>query len=241
MTIHSTSIVNPLASIGKDVEIGPYTIVHGNVIIGPKTRIGSHCELGVASLSSDGSPLVFGAESEIRSHSIFYESSNFGSGLVTGHRVTVREFTILGKHCSIGTLTDIQGTCSGGDYVRLHSNVFVSQHTTFRSHIWIFPKVSFTDDPHPPSYSRIGSTIEDFAVIGAKSTILPGITIGEGAFVGAGSVVTKNVGSRRLAFGNPAQDKGYASQIKMRDGTNTSAYPWKDRFHRQFPADEFNR
>ena len=238
MTIHSTSIVNPLASIGKDVEIGPYTIVHGNVIIGPKTRIGSHCELGVASLYSDGSPLVFGAESVIRSHSIFYESSNFGNRLVTGHRVTVRELTIFGKHCSIGTLTDIQGTCSGGDYVRLHSNVFVSQHTTFRSHVWIFPKVSFTDDLHPPSYSRIGSTIHDFAVIGAKSTILPGITIGEGAVVGAGSVVTKNISSYRLAFGNPARDKGYASQLKMRDGTDTSAYPWEDRFHRQFPADE---
>ena len=111
--------------LGIDVEIGPYSIVHENVIIEDRVKIGAYCELGISTSLGNGTPLRIGENSIIRSHSVFYESSSFGEGLTTGHHVTVRENTIAGAGFQIGTQSEIQGDCSVGEYVRLQSNVFI--------------------------------------------------------------------------------------------------------------------
>jgi acyl-[acyl carrier protein]--UDP-N-acetylglucosamine O-acyltransferase len=237
MHIHPTAIVSEAAKIADDVEIGPFTIIRDNVEIGAGTRVGSHCELGVASALGDGSPLRIGAQSVVRSHSVFYESSGFGDGLVTGHRVTVREKTKAGDGFQIGTLSDIQGHCEIGDYVRFHSNVHVGQHTVIEDYVWVFPYVVFTNDPHPPSTVLQGVRIKRFAAIATMTTVLPGVTVGEGAFVGACSSVTRDVVDHRIAAGNPAKDRGDTAQIKLRDGTDRPAYPWTTHFHRGYPED----
>lgn len=237
MIVHPTAIVSFGAQIHSSVEIGPYSIVHGNVEIAEGVVIGSNCEIGVPSPLGDGSPLRIGANSLIRSHSVLYESSSFGENLTTGHRVTVRELTRTGNGLQIGTLGDIQGHCRIGEYVRLHSNVHVGQQTTIDDYVWVFPYVVFTNDPHPPAEVMLGVRVKSFAAIATMSTILPGVTIGEGALVGACSSVTKDVGDHRIAVGNPARDRGETSSIKLRDGSGRSAYPWKHRFHRGYPED----
>lgn len=235
MSIHPTSHVDPEAIIGENVEIGPFTVVHKNVRIGDGTKIGSHCELGVPSSLGDGSPLVIGSDSLIRSHSIFYESSTFGSRLVTGHRVTVREMTQAGENLQIGTLDDIQGHCSIGSYVRFHSNVHIGQASIIEDYVWIFPYVVLTNDPHPPSDVQLGATLKKYCAIATMSVILPGVTVGRGALVGASSCVTRDVQDHHIAAGNPAQDKGPTSNIKLRDGSGRSAYPWTSHFSRGYP------
>ncbi|ATG41028.1 acyltransferase [Phaeobacter piscinae] len=235
MRAHPTAIVSPKAKIHPSVEIGPFSIVHDNVEIGAGTNIGSNCELGVATRLGDGSPLRIGEESTIRSHSVFYESSSFGDGLVTGHRVTVRELTQAGRGFQIGTLSDIQGHCTIGDYVRLHSNVHIGQKSVVEDYVWIFPYVVLTNDPHPPSEVLLGARIKSFAVIATMTTVLPGVTVGEGALVGACSAVTKDVADHRIAVGNPAVDRGDANRVRLKDGTDRAAYPWKSHFHRGYP------
>ena len=167
--IHSTAIISPSAVIGKNVSIGPYSIVHDGVNIGNDTVIESHCEIGHPSPLAEGTPLILGKSSLIRSHSIFYAGSTFGDRLVTGHRVTVREKTVAGINFQIGTLCDIQGHCSIGDYVRFHSNVHIGQHSRIGNFIWIFPYVVLTNDPHPPSNVMQGVIVEDFAAIATMS------------------------------------------------------------------------
>ena len=237
MAIHSTAIVSPDARLSDFVEVGPFTIIHGNVEIGPNSKIGSNCELGLPTALGDGSPLKIGTGATIRSHSIFYESSSFGDNLTTGHRVTVRELTRTGRNFQIGTLCDIQGHCDIGDYVRFHSNVHVGQQTSIDDYVWVFPYVVFTNDPHPPSMVMQGVRVKKFAAIATMTTILPGVTIGEGALVGACSSVTKDVGDHRIVVGNPATDKGETSKIKLKDGSGRSAYPWTQHFHRGYPED----
>ena len=237
MPIHPTAIVSADANLSDDVDVAPFTIIHGNVEIGPETKIGSHCELGVPSSLGDGSPLSIGPGSIIRSHSVFYESSRFDQNLTTGHRVTVREMTQAGCNFQIGSLSDIQGHCKFGDYVKFHSNVHVGQRTTIHDYVWVFPYVVFTNDPHPPSDILQGVQVKSFAAIATMSTILPGITIGEGSLVGACSSVTKDVGDHRIVVGNPASDRGETSKIKMKDGSGRSAYPWKQRFNRGYPEE----
>ena len=241
MSIHPTAIVSPEAKVPDDVEVGPFSIVHGNVEIGSGTKIGSNCELGVPSSSGDGSPLRIDSNSIIRSHSVFYESSSFGKNLTTGHRVTVREMTRAGNGFQIGTLGDIQGHCEIGEYVKFHSNVHVGQHTSIGDYVWVFPYVVFTNDPHPPSNVMQGVKVKSFAAIATMSTILPGVTIGEGALIGACSAVSKDVGDHRVAVGNPALDRGETSKIKLKDGSERQAYPWKYHFNRGYPEEVVKR
>jgi acetyltransferase-like isoleucine patch superfamily enzyme len=221
--------------IGDRVSIGPFTVVHDDVILGDDCVVGSHCELGHPSPRADGAPLVIGARSIIRSYSCFYAGSTFGPELATGHRVTVRELTTAGQNLQIGTLSDIQGTCRIGDYVRFHSNVHIGQHSTIEDFVWIFPYTVLTNDPHPPSETMMGVTIERFAAIATMSVVLPGVRIGAGALIGAHSSVTKDVAPDTVAVGAPAAAVCPTSRIMMKDGTNRPAYPWRTHFHRGYP------
>jgi acetyltransferase-like isoleucine patch superfamily enzyme len=235
LSIHPTAIIHKEAAIGSNVTIGAYTIIHKNVSIGDNTYIGSHCELGHPVHNPiDSEILIIGKNSHIRSYSIFYEGSTFGENLVTGHRVTVREKTRAGRNFQIGTLGDIQGHCEIGDFVRFHSNVHVGQHSKISDYVWIFPYVVLTNDPHPPSNVLKGVTIEKYVAIATMSIVLPGVRISEGALVGAHSSVSRDVEPNTVVAGSPAKYICDTSSIKLKDGTNSSAYPWRRHFHRGY-------
>lgn len=235
--IHPTAIVSTKANLGENVSVGPFTIIHDNVIIGNNTKIESHCEIGHHAPSAADDPLVIGEASLIRSHSIFYQGSTFGDGLITGHRVTVREKTTAGKNFQIGTLGDIQGHCEIGDYVRFHSNVHIGQHSHIGNFVWIFPYVVLTNDPHPPSDVMMGVTIEDFVAIATMSIVLPGVTVGNGALIAAHSSVSRDVEPDTVVGGAPAKFICETSKIKLKDGSNSTAYPWRKHFHRGYPEE----
>jgi len=233
--IHPTSCVSPNAKLGNDVEIGAFSIIHENVIIGDRVKVGAYCELGVSTQLGDGSPLKIGEDSLIRSHSVFYESSSFGRGLMTGHHVVVRENTKAGLGFQIGTASEIQGDCDIGDCVRFQSNVFVGKKTKIGNYVWVLPYVVLTNDPTPPSNHLIGCIIEDFACLSAASVILPGVTVGRHALVAAGACVTRDVAPQKVVAGVPARIMGEASSIIRRDGSGEPAYPWTRHFHRGYP------
>jgi acetyltransferase-like isoleucine patch superfamily enzyme len=241
-SIHPTAIVSKEARLASSVIVGPYTIIHKNVIIDEGTVIESHCEIGhPAHNSSDIPPLSIGKNSHIRSHSVFYEGSTFGENLVTGHRVTVREKTKAGRNFQIGTLGDIQGHCEIGHFVRFHSNVHIGQHSKIKDYVWIFPYVVLTNDPHPPSNVLMGVTLENYVAIATMSIILPGVTVKEGALIGAHSSVSKDVESNTVVAGSPAKYICDAGKIKLKDGSNQSAYPWRRHFHRGYLPEDVSK
>lgn len=149
----------------------------------------------------------------------------------------MREKTQVGKNLQIGTLCDIQGHCTIGDYVRFHSNVYIGQHSKIGNYVWIFPYVVLTNDPHPPSHVMMGVTIEDFVAIATMSIVLPGVTVGRGALVGAHSSVAKNVEEDVVVAGSPAKYICATSKLKLKDGSESVAYPWRRHFHRGYPAE----
>lgn len=236
-SIHPSAIVSPRATIGSNVEIGPFCIIHANVTIGSNTRIDAYSEIGIKTNLGDSSPLSIGPDSHIRSHAVFYESSKLGPGLITGHRVCVRELTEIGRNAQLGSGADIQGHCTIGDFFKTHNSVHIGQKSKIGNFVWMFPEVLLTNDPNPPSNNLIGPEVGDFSVIAAKTVLLPGVKIGKNCFIGASSLVGIDIPDEKMASGNPAIILGNASIIRMKDDIRIRAYPWNKRFHRGYPDD----
>lgn len=237
--IHPTAIVSPEATIGRDVSIGAYAIVHPGVTLGAGSQVGPYATLGEPGRSRHGAApqaaLNIGPGALIRSHAVLYAGSDIGEGFECGHHAAILAGAVIGRAVRVGSFVDIEGRgCRIGDHSRLHSNVFICQGTSIGRGVWIFPHVVTTDDPHPPSSALSAVTIEDFAAIGARAVLLPGVRIGREAVVGAAALVTKDVPPGQLAVGHPARSVGPAAGVKHR-GTGEPAYPWYRHFSRGMP------
>jgi len=238
--IHSTAIVSKSATLGAGVTIGAGTIVYDNVRIGEGVVIGPYCTIGepiATYYRHDGyrnPDLVIGPRSLIRSHTVIYAGSTIGAHFECGHRATIRENTRIGSHCRVGTLCDIQGDCHLGDYVRLHSNVHVSQKSWIGNFVWIFPYTVLTNDPHPPSNLLQGVRIDDFAVLATMVVVLPGVHIGHDALVGAKALVREDVPPEAVVVGSPAKQICTIHEVRSRR-TGEPVYPWREHFDRGMP------
>ncbi len=127
-------------------------------------------------------------------------TSTMGEGSMVWHFSIVLSGVRIGKNVSIGGRCEIGRGSVIGDDARISSGVFLPPNSIVGKGVFIGPNTTFTDDKHPkvlkpgdPPYRAEPPVIHDFAAIGAGATICPGITIGEGARVAAGAIVTKNV------------------------------------------------
>lgn len=113
----------------------------------------------------------------------------------------------IGKQVNIGAFTEIGDNVVIGDHVRIGAMCFIPEGVTLEDGAWIGPRVTFTNDMYPPSgkenWKR--TVVKKGARLGAAVTVLPGITIGEKALVGAGAVVTKDVPAGETWSGVPAK------------------------------------
>ena len=152
---------------------------------------------------------IIGPDAVIRPGTTIYSDVSIGSNFSSGHNVFIREKTDIGSHVSLGTGVIIEGYSTIGDYSNIQSMVYIPTHSTIGSHVFIGPNSVLTNDRYPPHGGNClaGPIIEDHASVGANVTILPGIRIGEGSLVAAGSVVTRDVPSRTLAIGSPSRIK----------------------------------
>ena len=221
--------------IGKNCKIADTAKIYENVIIEDNVTIGDYCVIGLKSNNETNKELIIKKNSIINSHTNIYLGSEIGENNIIGHNVLIREKSFFGKNVQIGSFSDIEGYCSIEDYSKLHSCVHVGQHSKIMSFVYIFPYVVLTNDPIPPSDIRQGVILEPFSIICTRSTILPGIKIGFSSFIGANSLVNKNVEAEQIGSGNPLRIKGNISNIKI-PKTNESAYPWVGRFKKDYQS-----
>lgn len=135
-------------------------------------------------------------------------SSNIGEGTRIWQFSVVMENATIGRDCNICAHTLIENDVIIGDRVTIKSGVYVWDGITLEDDVFIGPCVAFTNDRYPRSKEYpdefLRTIIRKGASIGANATILPGVTIGEAAMVGAGAVVVKDVMANTTVVGNPA-------------------------------------
>lgn len=116
---------------------------------------------------------------------------------------------IIGENCNICSHCLIENEVVIGNNVTIKSGVQIWDGIVLEDNVMVGANVSFTNDKFPRSnnenWELLRTKVCRGATIGAGSTILPGITIGENAFIAAGSVVTKDVPAGEVWLGNPAR------------------------------------
>lgn len=141
------------------------------------------------------------------------QNSIIGPGVRIGKGTKVWNFVNLygceiGDNCVISSYAEIGRNVKIGNNCKIECRVFLPSGVIVEDNVFIGPSVTFTNDKYPKAVGewKITKTfVKKGASIGANSTIICGVTIGEGSIVGAGSVVTKDVPPYTVVAGNPAR------------------------------------
>lgn len=147
-----------------------------------------------------------------------------GDGTKIWNQAQVREGARIGENCNISKNVYIDKDVVIGSGVKIQNNVNVFHGVTIEDDVFLGPSMTFTNDMYPRAFNSDWKVSETFvkkgASIGANCTIRCGITIGEYAMIGAGSVVTKDVPAHALMVGNPARQIGWVCKCghKVEDG-----------------------
>ena len=145
------------------------------------------------------------------------EGAEIGAGTKIWHFCHIMPGARLGRNCNLGQNVFVASGVIIGDNVKIQNNVSVYTGVILEDDVFLGPSMVFTNVSTPRSHvdrheeyqtTRVGQG----ATIGANATIVCGISLGRYAFVGAGSVVTRDLPDYALAYGNPARVRGWACQ-----------------------------
>lgn len=157
------------------------------------------------------------------------ESAAVGAGTRIWAFAHVLPGAVVGADCNICDHVFIENDVVLGDRVTVKCGVQLWDGVRIGSDVFVGPNATFTNDPYPRSKQRperfARTTVQDGASIGANATILPGITIGRAAMVGAGAVVTHDVPANAVVVGNPARIVRYEETAPPFDGIEPAPAP----------------
>ena len=150
-----------------------------------------------------------------------HQTAQIGKGTNIWNNCQIRENAVIGAGCNIGSGVYIDAGVRIGDGCKIQNNACIFHGATLENDVFIGPCVCFTNDKHPRAFNKDWKVVETKvgrgASIGANSTIVCGVNIGEFAMVGAGSVVTKDLEKNGLYYGCPATKHGEISEGSKKD------------------------
>jgi acetyltransferase-like isoleucine patch superfamily enzyme len=188
------------------------TVLADGVAIGPNSVVGKPPTLGRSSTASRDPlpPLEVGEDTAILALAVVFAGTRLGRGVVVGDQACVRERCVVGDEVVIGRGSLVENDVTIGARTRIQANAYVTAYSTLEEDVFVAPGVVTTNDNYMGRTERRlgemrGPTIRRGARIGGGAVLLPGIEIGEEAFVGAGAVVLADVPPRTVVVGNPAR------------------------------------
>jgi acetyltransferase-like isoleucine patch superfamily enzyme len=205
--------------LGDGCALGHNVVIHSDTEIGNEVKIGDNTVIGrlpmrakMSAVTKDEelSPTIIGDRVIVGSQVVIYRGCQIGSFILVADLASIRENVEVGDYTIIGRGVAVENKVRIGKKCKIETNAYICALSTIEDYCFIAPMVTFTNDNflgrteerfkyHRGPHLKLGSRI------GANATILPGLVIGEDALVAAGSVVTKNVPSRKVVIGVPAR------------------------------------
>ncbi|HEU5214125.1 MAG TPA: DapH/DapD/GlmU-related protein [Gaiellaceae bacterium] len=198
--IHPTAIVYPGTVLGEGVKVLEYAVVGKQPTLSPRSTAKRE-ELPPAEIG-DGTVVSTGA--------VVFAGTKVGARVILGDQSCVRERVTVGDDVVIGRGSLVENDSRIGAMTTIQADAYITAYSTLEEHVFIAPCVVTTNDDFMGRTERRralvrGPLIRRGARVGGGAILLPGVEIGEEAFVGAGAVVTRAVEPRMLVVGNPAR------------------------------------
>jgi acetyltransferase-like isoleucine patch superfamily enzyme len=199
-------------STGQNVVIHPGTVVGDGCQIGDNVVLGKQPALSPRSTAKRGElpPLELGEGTVVGAGAVVFAGTTIGARSIVGDQSCVRERCELGEDVVVGRGTLVENDTTVGARTKIQANAYVTAYSTLEEDVFIAPCVVTTNDNFMGRTERRhalrrGPTIRRGARVGGGAVLLPGIEVGEEAFVGAGAVVTRDVPARAVVVGTPAR------------------------------------
>jgi acetyltransferase-like isoleucine patch superfamily enzyme len=198
--IHPTAIVYPGTLLGEGVKVLEHAVVGKQPSLSPRST----------AKREELPPAEIGDGTIVSTAAIVFAGAKVGARVILGDQSCVRERAVVGDDVVIGRGSLVENDTTIGAMTKIQAEAYITAYSTLEEHVFIAPCVVTTNDNFMGRTERRhdlikGPTIRRGARIGGGAILLPGIEIGEEAFVGAGAVVTKDVEPRMLVVGNPAR------------------------------------
>jgi UDP-2-acetamido-3-amino-2,3-dideoxy-glucuronate N-acetyltransferase len=210
-------ILSHTAQVGSGVTFGAHVVVHDGVIIGDNCTIGDGAVLGkgpklAARSTASRDPLdalVLEDGVIIGTQAIVFAGARVGAGSIVADQAFVRERAVIGTQTVVGRASGVDNDVRIGDRVRIQSQAYVTGYSVIEDDVFFGPCAMTTNDDtmarHPKGMPLRGAILRRACRIGGGAVLVPGVEIGEEAFVAAGAVVTANVPARKVVMGVPAR------------------------------------
>jgi acetyltransferase-like isoleucine patch superfamily enzyme len=212
-------VVEDDVRIGANVTLGNHVTVCCGTRIGDGVTVADFAVLGrkpklakssTAAATVDMPGLVVGDECSIGSHTVVMSGTTLGARAIVGDNAGIRERCRIGDDAVVGRSVTVENDTTIGDRVKIQSGAYVTAYVVIEDDVFIAPMVVTTNDNYmgrtQERFKHMrGATIRRGARVGGGVHILPGIEIGEEAFIATGAVVTRDVPARTLVMGVPAK------------------------------------
>jgi acetyltransferase-like isoleucine patch superfamily enzyme len=212
-------------------EIAETAIVFPGTVIGEGCTILDHAVVGKQPTLSPRStakreelpPLVLGAGTIVSTGAVVFAGTTVGERAIVGDQACVRERCTIGDDVVIGRGSLVENDTAVGARTKIQAHAYVTAYSLLEDDVFIAPCVVTTNDNYMGRTEKRlelmkGPTIRRGARVGGGAVLLPGIEIGEEAFIGAGAVVTRDVPARALMVGNPARQLREVPEEELLEG-----------------------
>jgi acetyltransferase-like isoleucine patch superfamily enzyme len=198
--VSETAVVYPGTVIGDGCKILDYTVVGKQPTLSPRSTTKQELL----------PPLELGAGTVVSTGAVVFAGTRIGERVIVGDQSCVRERVEIGDDVVIGRGSLVENDTTIGALTKIQAHAYVTAYSTVEDNVFIAPCVTTTNDNFMGRTERRrelmrGPTIRRGARIGGGAVLLPGIEIGEEAFVGAGAIVIRDVPARAVVVGSPAR------------------------------------